>query len=112
MEFLATVLVLVLILWGLAWAARRHLRLFVVEVEDGRIKKLLGRIPPRLLADLRDVAARNQPKRLRIECRMEQGHAVVCFNLDSDPGLQQMVRNLVGEYPAIRLKHAPQVRGR
>jgi hypothetical protein len=111
MEFLVTVLGLVLAIWGLAWAARRHLCLFTVTVDDGRITKLGGRIPPRLLADLRDVVARNKPKRLRIVCRIEQGRAVLDFNLGADAGLQQIVRNVVGEYPAIRLKHAPRVRG-
>jgi hypothetical protein len=105
---LLTILLLIgLPLWWLARAAKKQLRLFTIVVEAGRITKVLGRIPQRLLDDVSDVIARERPKNLRLECRLEGGRAVVDFSDGTDPGLRQLIRNLIGEYPALRLKSAP-----
>ncbi|MGC4067769.1 MAG: DUF3634 family protein [Polyangiaceae bacterium] len=111
-ELLLTVLVIALPLIGLAWAARKRLTLFVLLVEDGRITNVTGRMPQRLFDDIADVVARERPARLRVACRIEDGLAVLHFDANADAGLRQVMRNLVGEYPAVRLKGANRIRRR
>jgi hypothetical protein len=109
-ELLLTVLVIALSLLGLVWSARKRLTLFVLLVEDGRIVSVRGRMPQRLFDDIADVVARERPARLRLECRLENGLAALHFDANADPGLRQVMRNLVGEYPAVRLRGANRVR--
>jgi hypothetical protein len=112
LELILTLLVIALPLLGLVWAARKRLTLFVLLAEAGRITDVKGRMPQRLFDDIADVVARERPERLRIECRIEGGLAVLHFEAEADPGLRQVIRNLVGEYPAARLKGASHVRRR
>ncbi len=110
-QFIVIVVLVFLPLVALMLASQRHLRLFRVEAEQGEITAIAGRMPPRLLGDLKDVIAMNKPKRLRLICRWEAGRAVVEFGPEdaSDLGLRQIIRNLVGQYPALRLKRAPRI---
>jgi hypothetical protein len=110
LELFTTLLLLALPLYVVVRAAKRQLRLFVIVVEQGRITKVQGRMPQRLLDDIGDVIAREKPPMLRLVCRLEGGQAVLDFNETAEPGLRQVMRNLVGEYPALRLKQAPLVR--
>jgi len=109
-DLLLAVMLIGLPLWGLAWAARRQMRLFILEVREGRIVLLKGRMPQRLLDDINDVVARERPLVLKVTCVIESGEAGLHFSEATDAGLQQVIRNLVGEYPALRLKQAPKVR--
>jgi hypothetical protein len=94
----------------LIWRSRLHLRLFVIEVHEGAVARLRGRIPRPLLSDIADVVARARARRLRIICRIEDGHVRVEVIGDHHPEFVQTLRNLVGGYPLARLKQAPRAK--
>lgn len=109
LELLVVLSFLGLVLWGLVRAARRQVRLFVVEVQGGQVVTLSGRMPKRLLDDLSDIFERQQVPSLRLTCELERGEAALSFKGEVDPGVRQMVRNVVGQYPAMRLRQAPPI---
>jgi hypothetical protein len=92
----------------LVWRARRNLTLFVIRVDRGRIDYVKGRIPRRLLTDVVDVAATEKVGSWIVTCRIESGEARLSFQGVPDGGREQVLRNLVGQYPVARLKQAPQ----
>lgn len=92
------------------WRATRQLTLFVLRVEHGRITAVKGRMPRRLLNDIADAIRQERRTELRILCRIEQGAARIAVYGDTNPGFEQLLRNLVGEYPLPRLKQAPRAR--
>ncbi|HEY5958199.1 MAG TPA: DUF3634 family protein [Polyangiaceae bacterium] len=104
------VLTLIIVMAAIVWRARMHLRLFVIEVEAGAITALRGRIPRRLLTDISDVVRHERCQRLRIACRVDDGYARLEVIGDTHPGLEQALRNLVGEYPLARLKQSPRAK--
>ena len=106
---LLAVLATVACLGFVAWRATQQLRLFVIRIEGGRIVRLKGRLPRRLLSDIADVAERQRCRDLWIVCRIEGGQAQVEVLGDRSGELGQILRNLVGEYPAARLRQAPRV---
>jgi hypothetical protein len=112
LELIITLAAIVLPLLWLTVLARQNLRLFSIVVESGRVTQVRGRLPQRLFDDILDVIAREKPSQLRLVCRIEGGQAVLDFSEATDPGLRQVFRNLVGEYPALRLKQASRVRSR
>jgi len=99
-----------LALWALAWAARRANTLFVLEARSGRIVRRTGRIPPRLLRDIADVMARPPVASARIVCMSEGGLARVHASGALSEDRIQVLRNLVGQWPLARLKHARKVK--
>jgi hypothetical protein len=102
----------VLMLSGLAlvWRARLALTLFVVRIEDGRIGYVKGRIPARLLGELAEVARLERITSLILTCRVEDQRAQLTLKGHSNPGLEQVLRNLLGQYPLTRLRQAPRSR--
>lgn len=95
----------------LIWRARLALTLFVVRIHDGHVDYVKGRIPRRLLSEIADVAEKDQIKALLITCRIEERTAQLRFKGSSSPDLEQVLRNLVGQYPLTRLRQAPKARG-
>jgi hypothetical protein len=69
-----------------------------------------GRAPGELLRDLDDIFARADATG-HLTLRLEGGGVVVHTD-DLDATVQQQIRNVVGRFPAARLKTAPQVRRR
>jgi hypothetical protein len=104
-------LVLVVAVMSLViWRAKHHLTLFVLRVEQGRITAVKGRMPRRLLGDIADAIRQEQRTDLRILCRIEDGAARLRVYGDTNPGFEQLLRNLVGEYPLQRLRQSPKTR--
>jgi hypothetical protein len=77
---------------------RRALFLFELVVEDGRIVKSHGRIPPRLLADVADVVERAGLARARIRCVVRSGRPALTFEGEIGDGTGQTLRNVVGQF--------------
>jgi hypothetical protein len=94
----------------LVWRARQQLTLFVLRIDQGRIQYIKGRLPRRLLVDIADVADRDRVNDLVVICRIEDGRSVLSFQGTYNAGMVQVLRNLVGEYPLMRLKQAPRVK--
>lgn len=103
-----------LVLAGLAliWRARLALTVFVVRIGEGRVDYVKGRMPQRLLDEVAEVARKEQVKALIVTCRIESQAPQLSFKGHSNAGLEQILRNLVGQYPLTRLRQAPRVRGR
>jgi hypothetical protein len=91
----------------IAWRAKHAVTLFVIRIEGGKIAAVKGRLPRRLLDDIADVVERQHCRDLRIVCRMQDGQARLTLYGAATPGLDQVLRNLLGEYPVARLKQAP-----
>jgi hypothetical protein len=94
----------------IVWRAKQQLTLFVLRVEQGRIAAVKGRMPRRLLSDIGDAVRQEHRLDLQISCRIEDGAAQLHVYGDTNPGFEQLLRNLVGEYPLPRLKQAPRAR--
>lgn len=96
------------LLLALGIAARRAATVLVVRVEAGRVVGLRGRAPGELLRDLGDIFERANATG-RLELRLESG-GVTAVPHDFDAPTCQQIRNVVGRFPAARLKTAPRVR--
>lgn len=99
-----------LLLGALVIAARRATSVLVVHAEEGRVVGLRGRAPGELLHDLQDVLARSRATG-RVELRIED-RGVTVYTRSLDAATEQQIRNVVGRFPAARLKTAPPVRPR
>ena len=82
----------------LYWRLRQSLFLFELVVEDGRIVKSHGRIPPRLLADVADVVERAGLAKVRIRCVVRAGRPALKFEGEIGDGAGQSLRNVVGQF--------------
>lgn len=96
------------LLLALVVAARRATTMLVLRVEAGRVIELRGRAPGELLRDLEDVFERSRATG-RLELRLDDGR-VAAHTRDFDAPTRQQIRNVVGRFPAARLKTAPRVR--
>lgn len=94
----------------LVWRARQALTLFVVQIQAGRVTDAKGRMPQRLLDEIASVAEREHVAGLVVTCRIEGSLPQLFFRGATNSGLEQTLRNLVGQYPLARLKHAPRIR--
>jgi hypothetical protein len=106
-ELLVTLTVVVSAIGVMLWRAQRELTLFVLRVDGGHITGIKGRLPRRLLGDIADVIRQERLMDLRIRCRIEERAARLHVYGDSNAGFEQLLRNLVGEYPLQRLRQAP-----
>lgn len=105
MELALVTLLIVGALVALVTAVRRWQTLCVLDVADGRVTVARGGLPPAILSDLRDVAAR-RPKMVqaRITILREGGRAAVRFRGAVTEAQAQQVRNVVGSVPLARLR--------
>jgi hypothetical protein len=97
----------VLIVVGL-WAFTRSRTLFVLSVRDGRVLVVRGRIPGRLLQELRDVVSRPPVRRATIRAwASEDGGHLSASGVDE--GTEQRLRNVFRLYPISQLRNAPRI---
>jgi len=86
------------------WRLKQSLFLFELVVEDGRITRSRGRIPPRLLADMADVVERVGVARARIRCVVRRGRPALLFDGEIGDGTGQMLRNVVGQFSTSEIR--------
>ncbi len=98
------------LLLGLVLAARRATTVLFVRAVAGEVVELRGRAPGELLRDLGDVFARNEATG-SLTLRLDSGE-VAAETADFDAATAQQIRNVLGRFPAARLKTAPRVRER
>jgi hypothetical protein len=89
-------------------AIARALRLLELVVERGRVVSARGRAPAELLREMVDVLERARATG-RVTLAIEGGEVAVRA-LGMDEATTQRLRNVVGRFPAARLKSAPRVR--
>jgi hypothetical protein len=99
------VLVFALVLYA-AWRSRE---LFVLDVVDGRVVRVRGRIGQELLSELEGIV-RGPRVTGSIRVRIEEGAARVHAK-GLDAGTLQRVRNVVGRHPLARLRTASRAKG-
>lgn len=89
----------------LAIAIRRSNELFVLELVNGKVRVVRGRLPQRLLDDLVDVLerAKGESARIRVVVEDQRARVVVGGGNLSETRLQQ-VRNVVGTYKLAQIK--------
>lgn len=97
---------LAVFVFGLFAAARSAQRLLVVEVVRGVVKKADGRAPPTLLQDFDDVLAKTKTD-ATVVLLVRRGEVTVETNGEIDEAVTQRLRNVVGRFPAARLRTAP-----
>jgi hypothetical protein len=85
--------------------------LFELVVQDGRIVKTQGRIPPRLLADVSDVIERAGLHRVRIRCVVRGGRPALLFEGEIGDGTRQILRNVVGQFDKSEIRGSRGGRG-
>jgi hypothetical protein len=90
------------------WAFTRSRTLFVLSVRDGRVLVVRGRIPGRLLQELRDVVSRPPVRRATIKAwASEDGGHLSASGVDE--GTEQRLRNVFRLFPIAQLRNAPRI---
>jgi len=88
----------------LVWAsARAAITIAVLRIEKGSVEVTRGGLPPRVLGDLRDVAARPPIESATVRIVRDRGHARVDIQGKVDARHVQRLRNVIGNVPVARL---------
>jgi hypothetical protein len=95
----ATALVVLLLV-----ATARANELFVLRVSRGRVEVVRGGVPPRLLADLRDVLRRDAGADGVVRVTTDAGRARVDAKGKLAPELLQRLRNVVGTWDVAKIR--------
>jgi hypothetical protein len=92
--------ILLLLVWS---GARSAITIAVVEIRQGKLEITRGGLAPRVISDLRDIAARPriESARLRI-VRARDRARVEIHGAVSDPQAQR-IRNVIGNVPVAQL---------
>jgi hypothetical protein len=107
MGFLVACAIGVAIGLALVWAASRSaITVAVLEIRDGKLTVTRGGISPRVLGDLRDIAARPRVRSATLRIVRAKDHARVEVHGSLDDNQVQRVRNVVGNVPLAQLVKA------
>ena len=88
----------------LVWAsARAAITIAVLRIESGSVEVTRGGLPPRVLADVRDVAARPKIESATVRILRDRGRARVQIEGKVDERHVQRLRNVIGNVPVARL---------
>lgn len=85
-------------------AADRRRTLAVVRFERGAARVIRGRLPPRVLAEIRDVAERMRIPEGRVTLKREEGTVRVDLADVADPRAAQQLRNVIGRFRLAELR--------
>jgi hypothetical protein len=94
---------------AILWWFSLHEDLFCLAVRDGRVLVVRGRVPPRFVADVRDVLGRVGVRDATIRARATEHSGRLEFAGDLDESTQQRLRNVFGLIPAVQLRSAPPI---
>lgn len=109
MELIVGLVLLAAVAVAIGAAIDRALNVLDLRVERGKVRRASGRASGELLRELEDVVSRARATG-RIVLRIEGGEVAVRTH-GLDEGTTQRLRNVVGRFPAARLKQAPRLRG-
>jgi hypothetical protein len=98
---LSSILLLSIVL--LAFAAQRANELFVVSVDAERIEHRRGRIPGRLLEEIRDLLRRDRSHGV-IKVISREGRPYLSVRGSFSNDVVQQLRNVVGLYPLAKIR--------
>jgi hypothetical protein len=94
---------------AILWWFSLHEDLFCLSVRDGRLLIVRGRVPPRFVADVRDVLARMGVRDVTIRAHRTAHSGRLSFSGAIDEFTQQRLRNVFGLIPAAQLRSAPPI---
>jgi len=86
---------------------RNATRLFFADIERGRVARLRGRAPQRLLHEITDVVSRRPVSSARITVRVRDGAAMLEARGDVTDTELQRLRNVLATFPLARIRSAP-----
>lgn len=95
---------LVLAIVAVVVAADRRRTLAVVAFERGAARATRGRLPARVMAEIRDVAERMRIRSGRVTVRRESGTVRVDISGVEDERAVQQLRNVIGRFRLAELK--------
>ncbi len=94
-------------LLALVWASSRAaITVAVAEIRDGKLEVTRGALAPRVLGDLRDVAARPRIRSATLRILRAKDHARVEVRGRVSEQQVQRFRNVVGNVPMAQLTKA------
>ena len=85
-------------------AADRARTLAVVRFHRGKALVVRGRLPPRVLAEIRDVAERMRLEHGQVTLRRADGSVEVAIADVADPRAAQQLRNVIGRFRLAELR--------
>lgn len=97
MRALLFLLLFLAVLWWW-WGLKQASILFTVTIREGKVSRVRGRIPPRLMAEIRDIVQRAGVTHASFVAVSRGGQPVLHFKGEMDPGLAQQMRNVVGQF--------------
>lgn len=91
----------------LVWAsARAAITIAVLEIQNGKVRVMRGGLAPRVLDDVRDVAARPPIKSATVRVTRAKDHARVEVRGALQPAQMQRLRNVIGTVGLAQLVNA------
>jgi hypothetical protein len=102
-ELLGT-LVLFAAVGAVVVAADRARTLAVVRFERGKASVVRGRLPARVLLEIRDVAERMRVPSGSVTLRRDSGAVEVRLEGVTDPRAEQQLRNVIGRFRLAELR--------
>lgn len=101
MEWLAAV---ALALVALFVAAQRARTVATCRVEAGKLSVASGKLPTRVLSELRDVAQRNRIHGATLRIVREDGRPRLLVKGTISPAAEQQLRNVIGRFKLAELR--------
>lgn len=95
----------------LPWLLRGANELFALEVRDGRITRVRGRIPQGLLSAVEDIVARPASSRAHVRAVVEDRRPRLITRGTLTASQEQQLRNVLGLWTLGQLRTAPPRRG-
>ncbi len=96
--------ILILAIAAVVIAADRRRTIAVVTFESGRARTTRGRLPARVMNEIRDVAERMKIRSGQVTIRRESGAARVDLSGVDDPRAVQQLRNVIGRFRLAELR--------
>jgi hypothetical protein len=108
-ELLLGILIFAILVLPIAILIHRGTELFVLRVQSGKVVHVRGRLPPRLLEDIRDVLEKPGVPDAFIRVVTDDGKPRVLPGNTLNEMQTQQLRNIVGTYrtPQIRSGRRP-----
>jgi hypothetical protein len=97
-----TLFILAVLWWW--WGLKQASILFTVTVRDGKVVRVRGRIPPRLMGEIKDIVARAGVTQAKFRATSRDGQPILHFEGEMDPNLAQQMRNVVGQFTVGQIR--------
>jgi hypothetical protein len=100
---LVFVLFILAVLWWW-WGLKQAAILFTVTVRGGKVVRIRGRIPPRLMVEIKEIIERAGVTQARFQALSRSGQPILHFEGEMDPALAQQMRNVIGQFTVGQIR--------